>query len=184
MVGLKGERRLVVLGFSWNPITSPVLAHFHHPEAGHFIGLNGQGGQGHVRAGFLVVLEHQPIVHFVDVVAGKNQHMLGLLGADRVNVLINRVGRAHVPVGAHPLHRGQDLDEFPQLLGHNAGPAFTNVPVQGEGFVLGEDVDATQIRVDAVGEGDVDDAVVAAEGNRGFCPIASQGKKPFARSPR
>ena len=37
-----------------------------------------------------------------------------------------------------------------------------------------------QIGVDAVGEGDVDDAVLAGKGNGWFCAIAGEGEKPFA----
>ncbi len=77
--------------------------------------------------------------------------MLRLLGADRVNVLVNGVGRAHVPVRADPLHGGQNLDELAQLLGHDAGPAFADMAVEGERLVLGEDVDPAQVGVDAIG---------------------------------
>ena len=110
--------------------------------------------------------------------------MLGLLAADGINVLVDRVGGAHVPGGAGALHGRQNLEELAQLLRHNAGPAFTNVAVQRERLVLGEDVDLAQAGVDAVGECDVDDAVVAAKGYRRFGAIAGERKEPFARATR
>ena len=108
--------------------------------------------------------------------------MLGLLGADGVDVLVNRVGGAHVPVGADPLHGGQNLDELAQFLGHNAGPALADVAVERKSLVLGEDVNPAQIGVDAIGEGDVDNAVVATERNRGLSPVPREGEEPLTRS--
>ena len=109
--------------------------------------------------------------------------MLRLLGANRVDVLVNGVGRAHVPVRADPLHGRQNLDELAQFLGHNAGPAFADMAVERERLVLGEDVDPAKVGVDAIGERDIDNAVVAAKGNRWLGPISRKGEKPLTRSP-
>ena len=128
--------------------------------------------------------EHLAVVHFVDVVAGEDEHVLRLLGADGVDVLVDGVGRAHVPVGADALHGRQDLNELAEFLGDDAGPAFADVPVERQRLVLGEDVDAAQIGIDAVGKGDVDDAVLAAKGNRRLGAIARERKQPFAGSAR
>jgi hypothetical protein len=58
------------------------------------------------------------------------------------------------------------------------------VAVEGQGLVLGEDVDLAQAGVDAVGEGDVDDAVVAAERDCRLGAIAGQWKEAFSGSSR
>ena len=114
----------------------------------------------------------------------QDDHVLGLLAADRVDVLIDRVGGAHVPVGAGALHGRQQLKELAQLLGHDAGPAFADVPVERKRLVLGQDEDSAQAGVDAVGEGDVDDAVVAAKRHRRFGAIAGEREEPFSGSAR
>ncbi len=49
-----------------------------------------------------------------------------------------------------------------------------------ERLVLREDVDVPEIGVDAVGERDIDNAVLAGEGDRGLGSIASEGKETFA----
>ncbi len=54
--------------------------------------------------------------------------------------------------------------------------------VEGERLVLGEDVDVTKVGVDAVRQGDVDDAVLTCKWDGGLGSIASQGKKPLARA--
>ena len=72
----------------------------------------------------------------------------------------------------------------PSSLATTRAPAFADVAVERERLVLGEDVDVAKVGVDAVGEGDVDDAVLAGEGNRGLGAIAGEGKEPLARPAR
>ena len=132
-----------------------------------------QRGERGVGGGILVLLEHAPIIHFVDVVAGEDDHVLGLLASDGIDVLIDRVGRSHVPVLAHPLHGGQDFDELADFTAENI-PAFADLTIQRERLVLREDEDAAQAGVDAVRKRDVDDAVDAAEDHGGFGAIASE----------
>ena len=160
-----------------------VLAHFDNAEARDFIRRDGQRGQGDLGVGVLVVGQHAAVVHFVDVVAGEDDDVLGLLAADGVDVLVDGVRSAHVPVGAGALHGRHELKELAQFLGHNAGPAFADMAVERERLVLGEDVDAAQAGVDAVGESDVDDAVMAAKGHGGFGTVAGERKEPFPAPP-
>jgi hypothetical protein len=54
--------------------------------------------------------------------------------------------------------------------------------VERERFVLGEDVDMAQVGVDAVGERDVDDAVVPAKRDCGLGTIAGERKESFSGS--
>jgi hypothetical protein len=54
------------------------------------------------------------------------------------------------------------------------------VTIERESFVLGEDVDVAKVGVDAVREGDVDDAVLAGEGDGRLCAIAGKGEESFA----
>ena len=105
---------------------------------------------------------------------------LRLFGADGVDVLVDGVGGALVPGLGDALHGGKDLDEFAEFVGDDRAPALADVAVEREGLVLGEDVDVAQVGVDAVGEGDVDDAVLAGEGNGRLGAIAGQGKESFA----
>jgi hypothetical protein len=47
---------------------------------------------------------------------------------------------------------------------------------------LGQDENAAQIGIDAIGKGDVDDAIEPAERHRGLGAIAGQGPQPLALS--
>ena len=109
--------------------------------------------------------------------------MFRLFGADGVNILVHRVCRALVPLFTHSLHRRQYFDELSHLASQNV-PALADVPVQRQRLVLGENVDSPQVRVDAIGEGDIDDAVDAAEGDGRFRPVARQGIESLPRPSR
>ena len=160
-----------------------VVVDFHDAEAGHLAGIDLDGGQGHVGAGLVVPLQHQAVIHLVDVVAGEDQHVLGLLRPDRVNVLIHRVGGALVPLIAYPLHRRQHFDELAHLAAHDV-PAFAHVAVQRKRLVLGQDINPAQVGVDAVGKSDVDDAIDSAEGDSRLGAIASERIEALARPAR
>ena len=120
-----------------------------------------------------MLLEHAIVIHLVDVVAGEDEHVFGLLGADGIDVLIDRVGRPHVPVLADPLHGRQDFDELADFIAENV-PAFADLTIERERLVLGENKDAAQTGVDAVGKRNVDDAVDATEGDSGLGAVAGE----------
>jgi len=145
--------------------------------------VGGQGGDGDVGAGVLVLLEHALVIHFVDVVAGEDDHVLWLLGANGIDVLIDGVGRPHVPVLADPLHGGQNLDELSDFSAEDV-PAFADLAIERKRLVLGQDINAAQSGVDAVGKRDVDDAVDAAKGDGRLGAVAGQRIEAFASSSR
>ena len=62
-----------------------------------------------------VKIDQAQVVHLVDVVAGQNDHILGPLFFERVDVLIDGVGRALVPVLVDPLLRRHHIDKLAQL---------------------------------------------------------------------
>src|SRR5258708_5023779 len=151
-----------------------------HAETVALAGIDEDGGQSNVSSSGEVLVQHQFVIHLVNVVAGEHQHVLGLYAADGIDVLIDGVGGAQVPVVAHALHGRQDLNELAQLSGHHRAPAFADMTVERKRLVLGEDVDPAQVRVDAVGKSDVDNAVVAAKGDRRVGPVPGQGIEALA----
>jgi hypothetical protein len=70
---------------------------------------------------------------------------------------------------------GEDFDELAEG-GREDVPGVADMAVEGEGLVLGEDEDAAEPGVDAIGEGDVDQAVDAAKGNHGLGVVRREGK--------
>src|SRR5260221_13990855 len=147
-----------------------------------FLWVGRQCSDRDVGGGILVLLKHAAIIHFVNVVAGEDDHVFGLLGTDGIDVLIYRVGGPHVPVLADPLHGWQDFDELADFTAKNV-PAFADLTIQRESLVLREDIDATQAGVDAVGKRDVDDAVDAAESHCRLGAVAGERIEALACAP-
>ena len=56
--------------------------------------------------------------------------------------------------------------------------------VERNRFVLRENVDSTDIRVDAVAQGEIDDSIDATKGNGGLCSVFRQGIEPLPLSSR
>ena len=55
------------------------------------------------------------VIHLVDVIAGQDHDVLGPLFFERVDILIDRVGGALIPVLVDALLRRHDVDELAQL---------------------------------------------------------------------
>ncbi len=122
--------------------------------------------------------EHHAVVHAVDVVAGEDQHILRLLAAQVAHVLAHGVGGALVPVHAvGRLLGGKDshkaFAEGVEVVGQ------ADVAVERGRVELGDDEDAVDPRVQRVGDGDVDEAVHAAEGHCGFRAVLRQRMQPL-----
>ena len=51
-------------------------------------------GDGTVGVALLVEAEHSGVVHFIDMVAGEDQHVVRVIAFDERDILIDGVGRA------------------------------------------------------------------------------------------
>jgi len=109
----------------------------------------------------------------------KNQHVLVLLRANGINVLISRIRRPLIPLIAYPFHGRKYLDKLPHFPGYDV-PALANMAVQRKGLVLGKDVDPTQVRINAVGERDINNAVDSAKGDRRLSSVTGEWVEPLA----
>src|SRR5712691_1585824 len=161
---------------------APILVGLNHTEL--FRGLGGgyfDGCDGDLGAGVAVLLEHAAVVHLVDVIAGEDEDEFRALAADGVDVLVDVVGGALIPLLRDAHLRREDFDVIAEA--GEGRPSGADVAVQAEGLVLGEDENAAEIRIDAVREGDVDDAVESAERNGRLGAVASERPEAFALAP-
>jgi hypothetical protein len=58
------------------------------------------------------------------------------------------------------------------------------MPIQGMGFILDEDGDLPNPRVQAVAQRKVDNSILASKGGGGFGPVLREGGEPLAFSTR
>src|SRR4029077_15580801 len=103
-LSVPGRAQSGLFGFFFEAVDAAVLVDVNHAEAEGLGEIDLDGGQGDVGSRLFVLLHHLAVVHFVDVIAGKNDDVFGLLGADGINVLINRIGCALIPLVADALH--------------------------------------------------------------------------------
>ena len=143
-----------------------------------------QGADGQIGAAFDVALDQFGVVHLVDVVAGENDDVFRPFLLDGVDVLIDGVGGALVPVLVDALLRGHDLDELAQFAAEIALPAEVDVPIEAHRLVLGEDEVLSHAAIEAIREGEVDDPVSPPEWYSRFGSIAGKGVKPQPLSSR
>ena len=166
-------------GFSWKPVTRSLSSTAMMPKRLRVGDRHFNRRERHRRAALLMEAQHARVVHLVDVIARQHDQVARVLAHDRIEVLVNRVGRALIPVLADALLRRQDLDELAELLRHDA-PAHADVAVQRERLVLRGDEDPPQPGVDAVAEREVDDAVRAAEVDRRLRALLRERVEPLA----
>ena len=154
----------------------------HDPELVGLLGPDGRHGDADLGARGDVEVDELPVVHPVEVVAGEDEdERPGVL--DEVEVLADGVGRALVPV---PVLQG--------LLGREQGDVVAveaveavgreDVAVQGFAGELGQDEDAADVRVDAVGDGDVDEPEPAGDGHGRLAADLGQRDRAGCPGPR
>src|SRR6266851_965502 len=161
---------------------APIFVGLNHTELlGGLGGGNFDGPDGDVGAGVAVLLKHAAVIHFIDVIAGEDEDEFGAFAADRIDVLVDGVGGALIPLLRDAHLRREDFDVIAEA--GEGGPAGADVTVKAKRLVLSEDENPAEIRIDAIGERDVDDAVECAERNGRLGAVASQRPEAFALAP-
>jgi hypothetical protein len=127
--------------------------------------------------------DHLSIVHFINVIPREDQDQVGPFHLQGVNVLKNGIGCPLIPVLINPLLGGNGLDEFPQRGGKDI-PSQLDVTVEGGRFILGEGKDTADARIEAVGEGKVNDPINSTERNSRFGSITSERIESFPSAAR
>ena len=118
-----------------------------------------------VGAALDVRLDHLAEVHPVEVIAGEDQVVVGVVVLEVARGLAHRVGRALEPVGAvGRLLGGEDFDEAVREDVEPVG--LRDVPVERRRVELRQHEDALEAGVQAVADRDVDQPVLAADRDR------------------
>src|SRR6185312_13563952 len=95
------------------------------------------------------------------MIAGKNEDVARLLTANRIDVLVDGVCRALIPVLRDAHLWRQHFNEF--AVSQEGSPAAAYVTIEAQRIVLPQHKDAPQVAIQAVGKRDVDNSVDAAK---------------------
>ena len=116
------------------------------------------------------------------MVTGEDQYVFGIKPGDKGQILINGIGSALIPLRFFALRvGGQNLGAAVGLV-KTPGLAVADVLIQLLRLILGEDTNSIDAGIDAVGEGKVNNAVLAAEGNGRLCGVLGEDLQAAALS--
>ena len=118
--------------------------------------------------------DHLRIVHLINMVTGKDQHIVRLIALNKGDVLIDGIRRSLIPlrffalcVRRQNLHTAMGTVQPPRL-------AVADILIQFQRLILGQNTHSIDLGVDTVGKRKIDDSVLSAEGNCRFRRILSQ----------
>src|SRR5277367_6020304 len=106
----------------------------HDAKARGFRSRHFEATDGDVRALLDMLLQHELVVHFVDVVTGENDDIPGAITFDDIDVLINRIRGPEIPIGfGNALARGQNVETL-VALGPKEVPTHLQMPNKAMGL--------------------------------------------------
>ena len=107
------RRLLGVRWFLFESGYAPVFVDFNHAKLFcRFVRGNLNRADCHIRAGINMLLQHFGVIHLVNVIAGKDKHVLRTLAADGINILVHGVRRPLIPLFRNAHLRRQNLYVF------------------------------------------------------------------------
>src|SRR6266851_9198438 len=150
----------------------------HDPKATGLAAWHLLAANRHVRALLDVLLQHELIIHLVDVISGEQYDKFGVVGLDDVDVLVNCVGCPEIPVLlGNALTGRQNIEAFVSF-GTKKIPTHLQVSNEAMCLVLGGNRDAADARIHSVGEGKIDNARLATKIDGRLGASISQFQKP------
>ena len=98
-----------------------------------------------------MLLQHELVVHLVDVISGEQHDKFGVVRLDDVDVLVNCVRRPEIPVRlGNALAGRQNIETF-VAFGTKEIPAHLQMANEAMCLVLSGNGDATDARIHGVG---------------------------------
>lgn len=167
------------LGFFDEAVDAVIGIHLHDTEAGDIA--TGYGGGGDCDVGFVgdVVVNDCAVIHPVELIPAEDEHIFERMVHEVVEVFADGVGSALVPGGiGEGLFGGEDFNEAIGELVELEG--LGDVSMEGGGVELGEEVDAFEAGVDAIGDGDIDESIFTGERDGGFGAVFGEGEESGA----
>ncbi len=149
------------------------------PIADAIVGRNRLRGDRDVGVAIDVRVDELGVVHAIELIAGEDQVVVGVVAGEMPRGLPDRVRRALVPVRVvGRLFGGENLDE---ALVEDVHPVrLSDVTVERRRVELREHENAPHVGVQAVADRDVDQPVLAANRHGGFRALLCERKQPRA----
>ena len=132
-------------------VNTVVLVGSQNTKTGGLLPRHLQHSDGTVRIVLFVEVDHLGVVHLVDVVTGEHHYIFRVVLLNKIDVLVNGVRRALIPLGAADgLIRGENM--YAAVLAVQVpGLTVAQIVVQFQRLILGQYANGVNTAVDAVG---------------------------------
>ena len=152
----------------------------HDAEAAGFFHGNGHDGDSDICFVGFVIVQHDLIVHLVDMVAGKNEDIVRIVSINEFNVLEDGVCGTAVPVASLRALIGSQQSYTADIAVQIPRNTDTDMRVQAQRLVLCKNTDRVDTGIDAVAQRKVNNAVLSAERNCRLSDLLSQNTETAA----
>src|SRR5579859_364227 len=166
--------------FLFKRVYAPFSVCFQDAKAGTFLKRYNNCTQSSIGAALLMERDHRPVVHTIDMVASKDEHIVIVRFHNEVQILVDSVGRTLIPFRILTPSIGLKQAHAALLSIQVPGFANPNMIVQRMGAILSQNSDIRNTRVDAVAQGKINDTVFAGEGDCGFGALLREQTQALA----
>ena len=145
-----------------------------HAEAARFLDGNRHRSNGDIGVIGFVIIQHHFVIHLIDVIAGKDEHVVRIVGFHIFQVLIDGIGGSRIPVTAFASlirRKNRNASHIPVQIPRNADP---DMSIQTKRLILGEHTHRIHAGINAVAQGKIDDTVLSPKRYRRLCYLRCQ----------
>ena len=140
-----------------------VLIGDHHAEAAGFLNRDRHAGNGNIRFVRLVEIEHNLIIHLIDVVAAQDQDIIRIEGFHVSQILQNGIGRTRVPFTVRTFFIRRKDRHTADITVQIPRDSDTDMTVQPQRLILCKYPNRVHTGVDAIAQRKINDTVFPAE---------------------
>ena len=135
----------------------------HDAEALCFLHGNRHYCDSHLSAVLLVEVKHHLIIHLINMIAGKNQHILRVVRLHIGNILIYRIRRAGVPLAIGAFLIGRQYRNAADVPVKIPGNTDTDMRIQSERLILRKHANRVNAGINAVTQREIYDPVLTSK---------------------
>ena len=117
------------------------------------------------------------------MIAGKDQHIFRIVPVHKGDILVDGVGRAGIPFSSAAGYIGREHENAAAVPVQVPGLPGSDIGVELHGLILSQHAHGIDIGINAVGKGEIDDAIPPAKGYGWLCHAVGENAKSAALSP-
>ena len=137
---------------------------------------------GNFRVVGLMEVQHDFVVHFINMISGKDQHILRIVALHILQILIDRIRSTGIPFAVGTLFIWRKYGNSSDITIQIPGNTDSDMGIQSEGLVLCQHAYRIHSRINTIRKGKIDNAVLASECNGRFCDLGCQNTKTASLS--